>query len=121
MHVRAGPTSHPGRPLETSRVNRGSRPELDPGSAELRHDYDALVRRRGRTGKRLGQSVWCRLRSPISQQWLGLAFVEVSDIPGSEVAMAWHSDCRAPLVRDFIAQPHKLRDVRFPDAGPVNE
>jgi DNA-binding transcriptional LysR family regulator len=53
-----------------------------------------------------------------SHKWPGLAFVEVSDIPDSEIAVAWNAGRRSPLVRDFIALAAGLRDAsRGDEAG----
>jgi DNA-binding transcriptional LysR family regulator len=38
-----------------------------------------------------------------SQTWPGLAFVQVSDVPQSDVAIAWRQDRRSALVEKFIA------------------
>lgn len=49
-----------------------------------------------------------------SHKWPGLACVEVTDIPGSQIAIAWNSDRRSALVADFIALAAGLRDREPP-------
>lgn len=55
-----------------------------------------------------------------SHKWPGLVFVEVSDIPASAIAVAWHAGHRSPLVRDFAALAAELRDARKADALPAS-
>jgi DNA-binding transcriptional LysR family regulator len=52
-----------------------------------------------------------------SHKWPGLAFVEVSDIPDSEIAVAWDANSRSPLVRDFVGLAAGLHDADKGDAG----
>ena len=47
-----------------------------------------------------------------SQNWPGLAFVEVTDIPESEIAVAWRSARQSPLVADFVGLAEELGDRR---------
>jgi DNA-binding transcriptional LysR family regulator len=47
-----------------------------------------------------------------SQKWPGLAFVEVSDIPESEIAVAWRSASQSSLVAEFVALAEELGDSR---------
>ncbi len=47
-----------------------------------------------------------------SQNWPGLAFVEVADIPESEIAVAWRSASQSALVAEFVALAEELGDSR---------
>jgi DNA-binding transcriptional LysR family regulator len=47
-----------------------------------------------------------------SQNWPGLAFVEVTDIPESEIAVAWRSSRQSPLVAEFVGPAEELGDRR---------
>jgi DNA-binding transcriptional LysR family regulator len=38
-----------------------------------------------------------------SQKWPGLAFVEVTDVAPSDIAIAWRAEDRSPLIDEFIA------------------
>lgn len=47
-----------------------------------------------------------------SQQWPGLAFVEVTDIPASEIAVAWRAESASPAVRTFVALAAEIANKR---------
>jgi DNA-binding transcriptional LysR family regulator len=43
-----------------------------------------------------------------SQKWPGLAFIEVTDLPPSDIAVAWRANGRSELVDEFIAMATEL-------------
>jgi len=47
-----------------------------------------------------------------SQNWPGLAFVEVADIPESEIAVAWRSASQSASVAEFVALAEELGNSR---------
>ena len=47
-----------------------------------------------------------------SQKWPGLAFIEVTDLPPSDIAVAWRADGRSALVDEFIAIATELGHPR---------
>ena len=54
-----------------------------------------------------------------SQKWPGLAFIEVTDLPPSDIAVAWRADGRSAFVDEFIAMAAELGDARTsPTASP---
>jgi hypothetical protein len=38
-----------------------------------------------------------------AQPWPGLAFIEVTDVPPSSIAIAWRADHQPATVRNFVA------------------
>ena len=55
-----------------------------------------------------------------SQKWPGLAFIEVTDLPPSDIAVAWRADGRSALVDQFIAIATELVHTRTPPTASPN-
>jgi hypothetical protein len=49
-----------------------------------------------------------------SHKWPGLAFIEVTDLPPSDLAVAWRAHGRSALVDEFIAMATELGHARRP-------
>ena len=47
-----------------------------------------------------------------SQQWPALTFVEVTDIPASEIAIAWRADSASEAVHTFVALADEIGNKR---------
>ncbi len=50
-----------------------------------------------------------------SQNWPGLAFIEVTDVPPSDIAVAWRAEDRSTLIDEFVAVATELS--RAPEAS----